>query len=233
MPSWMTETQFRERVNPNNDFSHVENYLFQLKQFTQQTQGWHGKIYPFIPLNFMESMEIFASRIEKIRPTGIKLHPLQNFPIDKEFLSPYMELIKQHNLLVYIHTDWTPSTEFNKNIPTIFKTFGKIAGFFPDITFIMGHAGNSDSFAFTTAILHKYKNCFAESSISPSTWQLERVVREVSSSKLLLGTNSPFSNPDVEIYKILTLHKVTDEQKTQILFSNAKELLHGRPFLEV
>jgi len=233
MPTWITNTQFREKVNPINDFTQVEHYIEQLKSFGKQSQNWHGKLFPFIPLNFTESVEVFQSRINQIHPTGIKLHPLQGFPIDKKLMKPYMDLVEQHNLLVYIHTDWTPRTEFNKNIPTIFKTFGKIAGFFPSITFIMGHAGNSDSFAFAAPILSAHKNCYAESSISPSTWQLERVVRQVDPSKLVFGSNSPFSNLAVEIYKILTLHKVSDEQKTQILYSNAQELLKTRPYMEV
>jgi len=233
MPSWMTETQFQEKVQPINDFTEVDQYITQLKTFTQHTQNWHGKIYPFIPLNFTESVEVFANRIQQLHPTGIKLHPLQNFPIDKKMMTPYMELVQNHNLIVYIHGNWVPRTEFNKNVPTIFKTFGKIAGFFPGITFIMGHAGLSDSFLFAANVLKEHPNCFVETSLSPSTWQLERVVHEVSPTKLLFGSNSPFANPAVEIFKILSLHKVSDEEKTQILYSNAKELLKTHQHMEV
>lgn len=233
MPSWTTVEQFREKVKPINDFTQPELFLSRLENFYQNSHGWHGKIYPFIPIDFNKSSDNLVTLIEKYHPTGIKIHPLQNFPIEQEFLSPYMKIIEAQNLITYIHTDWTPSTEFNKNRPTIFSTFGKIAKTFPNITFIMGHAGNADSFAFAANIIKKHPNCYAESSISPSTWQLERIIRQADPTRLLFGSNSPFCNAAVEIYKIQTLFKVTEEQKQAIFYINAKNLLENRPYVEV
>jgi hypothetical protein len=233
MPSWTTDTQFREINQPVNDFTKSDRYIEKLNEFYRNTQGWHGKIYPFLPLELRLSPEQLSEKINIYKPTGLKLHPLQNFPIEINVLTPYMKIVEDKNLLVYIHTDWTPSTEYGKNRPTIFATFGKIAKMFPQITFIMGHAGNADSFAFAANILKKYPNTYAESSIAPSTWQLERIVRQVDPTRLLFGSNSPYCNLAVELYKIQTLFKVSDLQKEAIFYANAKKLLQNRPFVEV
>ena len=248
MPTWKTLETINFSKNNVNDFTNPTTYLKNLENIEKTFHEWKGKIYKFIPVDFSKTQNEFSDIIEKIKPAGIKLHPLQNFKIDKQTLDQYFAIAQEKKLIVYIHTDWIPSTEWRKMKGTIKKTFEKIVKLYPNIKFIMGHAGNNDSYLLIWKLFKKYPNIYAETSLSPTPQELEKIIYKIDKTEkidttddtdsivkgcVLFGSNFPFSSTSVEITKILKMKRVTESDKKAVLYNNALELLKNSQFVEV
>jgi hypothetical protein len=230
MPSWKTMETFDFSEAVPNDFTNPSQYFHQFEIIESNPTMDSIKKFYFFPLDFTQSIEIFESQIKKYRPAGIKLHPLQNFPIEKSSLEPYFSMCARHHLLIYIHTDWVPSAEFGQYRNRMSETFGTIVNWFPDITFIMGHAGNNDSWVNIWKYTKKFPNIVIETSMAPSPGEIEKVIQKCGIERVVFGSNFPFCNPLVEIVKIQALNHVNLEEKQMILSQNALNLLKGLNF---
>jgi len=221
-----------------NDFNKPEDYLERLKKLKaifheNNSIGWKGNIFIFLPIIFNKKVTEFEELIINFKPAGLKLHPLQNFKIDKKILDPWFNLAKKYDLIVYIHTDWVPSTEWKKNKNLMAETFGKIAELYPNVKIIMGHAGSNDSYLNVWKYVKKYKNVFVETSLSPTPQELEKVVYKADETRLLFGSDYPFSKIEGEIMKIYKMRRISQEQKEAIFYDNALKLLKSQPYIEI
>jgi len=236
MPSWKIKsvTDFQSKLP--NDFT--INFIEKVEKGITNLHktDWSGKIYIFAPIvmaatfsSLNESYLSTLTNLKRIRIAGVKFHPLQQFPITREFLDPIMKIIKREHLAVYIHTDWIPSTEFGKVKGLMPETFNKIVGWYPDVNFIMGHSGNNDSYLSIWKVVKKYPNVIAETSMAPAPQELEKIIKHCGVRRVVFGSNFPFSSPQVEILKILRLYKISDEEKQQIFYHNAIEFLRDLP----
>ena len=226
MPSWKTLDMIDFSVAPHNDFTDPTFYLNSIQQNSEILNNSKVPIYLFLPSLFRpQALEIFTHLLDQLHPAGVKIHPLQNFPLTHAVLDPVMECIGKRKILVYIHTDWVPSAEFGKYKITLKQTFGWFAQEYPDITFIMGHAGNNDSWVGIWKLMQKYPNTICETSMAPSTGELEKVIHRLGVERVLFGSNFPYCSPDVEIKKIRCLFEVSDEEKSRIFYDNAQKRL--------
>ncbi|TXT53385.1 MAG: hypothetical protein BAJALOKI2v1_1000008 [Promethearchaeota archaeon] len=107
------------------------------------------------------------------------------------------------------------------------ETFEKIVSFFPDFQYIIGHAGGSGAFLDIWKTCKRHPNVYIETSMAPTTSPLEEVIWKLGPERILFGSNFPYCSTSVEIRKILSLYKVSDEDKKQILESNAEVLFKG------
>jgi hypothetical protein len=221
MPSWRTLDH-----SMKNDFVDIPAYLDKTLGATSQLRNFKiaEEITPVIPIDFTQPPQNLRMNLDHIQPAGIKLHPLQEFPIDPSFLDPYFTIIRQEHLFVYVHTDWVPSTEFGKYRITLNENFGHLAKFYPDIPFIMGHSGNSDSWVNIWKLMKKYPNTLCESSMAPSSGELEKVITKLGIDRVLFGSNFPFCSPAVEITKIHLMPGLTRKDREQILYENGSKL---------
>ncbi|MHA1821775.1 MAG: amidohydrolase family protein [Promethearchaeota archaeon] len=241
MPSWKKLGQFNFAEKYPNDFLEPDNYLKNLDMMIKELEqteggtGWRGDIYKFIPIDFKKDAGHLEEIIENVNPAGVKIHPLQDFPIDRRFLEPYFKVVQEHDLLLYIHTDWVPTTEWHKVKNLLPETFERIAKWFPDFTIIMGHAGNNDSYVNVWKILKKYKNVVIETSLSPAPQEIEKVKKHIKDGykRILFGSNFPFSSTGVELTKIFKMNYFTHEEKEAILRVNAKNLLKDRAYIKI
>jgi len=202
----------------------------QFGKYKERIQNeYHNKIQLnlFIPIIFNHSPADFERAINQYHPQGVKIHPLQNFSISKAQLEPYLEIVQKNKIPLYIHTDWVPSAEFGKYRINLNETFGKITDMYPGITFIMGHAGNSDSWVNIWKLLQKRPNVYVETSMAPSPGELEKIVQKIGPNRILFGSNFPFCEPNVELMKIIMLNHVSDEEKNQIVYNNALKIMEG------
>ena len=235
MPSWKTPDMIDFSAPAENDFTDTESYLQDLEDIGSELKkgGWMGKIYRFVPLDFSRDPENLSSVIQRTRAAGVKIHPLQNFPITRDFLEPYMKVLEEHDAILYVHTDWVPSTEWKKTKNLMKETFGNIAGWFTGIPIILGHAGNNDSYVNIWKWVKKYPHVYVETSLSPAPQEIEKIKRHGGVDRILFGSNHPYSSTAVELQKILKMNYFNEEEKAQVLRENAVALLEGRPHITI
>jgi len=230
MPSWRSY----DILSINNKYnSQFLDYLPIIEQFQKYKEKIKNKdqnevrLNLFIPILFNHTPADFEGIINKYHPNGAKIHPLQNFTVSKEQFEPYFEIVQKKKMPIYIHTDWIPSAEFGKYQININETFGQITDMYPSIKFIMGHAGNSDSWVNIWKLLKKRSNVYVETSMAPSPGELEKIIQKIGPNKIVFGSNFPFCDPSVELMKIIMLNHVSDEEKNQIVYDNALKIMEG------
>ncbi|MEX2684944.1 MAG: amidohydrolase family protein [Candidatus Sigynarchaeota archaeon] len=229
LPSWREYRASACDAYPSNDFTNIFWYKADVKTIRQKFAGWAGQLFTFIPVDFQGGVDKFKRDLDELDPAGVKLHPLQCFPLDKGFLDPFFRIIRDRDLLVHVHTDWPSRTEFGKFKPVLGATFGKLARWYTDITFIMGHAGNNDSYLNIWKIVKRCPNCIVETSMAPTPAELDRVIARVGADRIVFGSNFPYCNTAVEITRVLALHRASAEDKRGILGENARTILKDKP----
>jgi predicted TIM-barrel fold metal-dependent hydrolase len=235
MPSWKRYDDQQDgdgsKNKTGNDFGNYISYIQNFQEIQSAFRNLHSlssfKAFLFLPILFEEPYEKFTEIVHQYQPAGLKLHPLQNFPIKKVILEPYLQIAAKKKIPIYIHTDWVPSAEYGKYRNTIKENFGEITALFPEITFIMGHAGNSDSWVNIWRLIQKHPNVMVETSMAPSPGELEKVVQNIGIERVLFGSNFPFCEPSVELMKIIMMNGVSESDKERIVFDNAIKLMGG------
>ncbi|MHA1794401.1 MAG: amidohydrolase family protein [Promethearchaeota archaeon] len=208
------------------DFNHLEKYHETIAKILEK---YAGKLKAFIGIDFNKEPEKILDDIAFVGAAGIKIHPLlQGIKIqDKEFMKPFMSVIKKSKLPLYVHTDH-PGVPIYYKYRTLLKSrFGRLAKNFPDVNpIIMGHAGNNDSYLDAKDVIVRRDNVLVETSLSPVPSEIEKIVKRVNNgeNRILFGSNEPYSSFQVEVKKIEIL-SITDEQKRKILSENARRLL--------
>ncbi|MFX0099550.1 MAG: amidohydrolase family protein [Candidatus Hodarchaeota archaeon] len=188
------------------------------------------KLGCFIGINFSKDPESIASDFNALEGAlGVKIHPLlQEIQInDKEFMAPYMAVIKKLDVPVYVHTDHPGVPDYQKYRNLLKSKFGRFAKNFPEHDrIIAGHAGNNDNYLVMKEVLKLRKNVYVETSLAPVPTEFEKMVKRIEGGedKVLFGSNMPYCSIDVELKKIEILN-ISSEQKNKILQINARRVL--------
>ncbi|MHA1341826.1 MAG: amidohydrolase family protein [Promethearchaeota archaeon] len=240
MPSFRTLNTIDISPTIQNDFNNSNQYFKLIRKLKKNefeidfnSLKWNGKIFIFLPILFEKNIKEFEQLIQELNPAGLKLHPLQGFDINKKTLDPWMMLAKKYNLIVYIHTDWVPSTEWKKTKNLMAETFCKIVKLYPQNVIVMGHAGSNDSYLNIWKYVKKYKNIIVETSLSPTPQELEKVIYKADPNRIVFGSDFPFSKIEGEIIKIHKMKRVNLEQKEAVFYENAKNILKNRPYIKI
>ncbi|MHA1436108.1 MAG: amidohydrolase family protein [Promethearchaeota archaeon] len=210
------------------DFSNYKLYYDRIQNIIKKYKN-NCKVFGYLDFskNFEQNKSFLLQQKVDLNIQGIKIHPDQNFIIKKSFLSSYFKIISDilgYNTPIYIHMDW-PLLEINKFAPNGKKgTFNKIVSFFPDFKFIMGHAGGSGDYLNIWKSCKRFPNVYIETSMAPVTSSLEEVIWKIGHEKIIFGSNYPYCGTSIELVKILSLYKVTDNDKRAILESNWEAL---------
>lgn len=210
-----------------NDFNDLRGYFRRINPIVNKFKKF---CLVFGALDFAKSPEKNRILIEeqKIKEDikGIKFHYEQNFTLDRDYLVPYFKVIEDvfgFDIPIYIHTDWPLKGE--RLEPTKLKdSFSKFPEFFPEHKYIAGHAGCSGAYLSVWKVCKKFSNVFVETSMCPTTPTLEEIVWKVGSDRILFGSNYPYCATSVEVVKILSMYKVTDEDRENIFYNNAEVL---------
>ncbi|MHA1490594.1 MAG: amidohydrolase family protein [Promethearchaeota archaeon] len=212
----------------NNDFKNIMSYIQNAKPYHEK---YKEKAIIFGALDFSKDGEYNKELLEKqakFAPIkGIKIHPEQGFKLEKNFLKRYFKCITDvlgNDVPIYVHTDWPLLEEKGFTPNGIKNTFDKIVSFFPEFKFVMGHAGGSADYLNVWKSCKKFSNVYIETSMAPVTSPLSEVVWKVEPERLVFGSNYPYCGTSIEIVKILSLYKVKEEEKKNILESNAEVL---------
>ena len=147
---------------------------------------------------------------------GLVIHPiLQGFEANDPLVFPLVEAALERGMIVYV-TGGAPYLAMPYKI-------ADLAGRYPEGTFIMGHAGWDFHFD-VPYCLEACPNLWAETSKNGLA-NLESLVRKFGSTRLLFGSDHPFSSYAGEIEKIRLLPGLTDSDRENIFRGNARRLL--------
>lgn len=146
---------------------------------------------------------------------GLVLHPiLQGFEANDPLVFPVVEAALALDMVVYV-TGGAPYLAMPYKI-------ADLAGRYPEGRFVLGHAGWDFHFD-VPYCLEACPNLWAETSRNGLA-NLEALSRKFGPSRLLFGSDYPFSSYESEIEKIRLLPGIADEGRAAIFSGNARAL---------
>ncbi|HEX7561360.1 MAG TPA: amidohydrolase family protein, partial [Candidatus Humimicrobiaceae bacterium] len=165
----------------------------------------------------------------KSRILGIKIHPEdhQVAITDKRYEKLWEAAVKK-DIPVLSHT-WNPNVASKSQKYADALLFEEVLSRHPDLKIILGHAGAKDYYYFKVIDLMKKnngKNLFVD--IAGDIFyrgMLELFVRELGSTKILFGTDSPWADPLLTVLYVLD-SKISVEDKENIFYNNAAALFN-------
>ena len=155
---------------------------------------------------------------------GVKIHSgfhAIKVPNDIQKLISFMQDYDK-NLIFYIHS--LPKTSFFGGVST--RDIANLASKNPNLRIIVGHAANTMSYALDVGMtLRRYENIYFETSCSVS-FGIYNLIKTIGHEKILFGSDSPTASTlPIEIEKILSLPRISNEEKQDILYNNVNNLL--------
>ncbi|GAH64466.1 unnamed protein product, partial [marine sediment metagenome] len=117
-----------------------------------------------------------------------------------------------------------PKTSFFGGVST--RDIANLASKNPNLRIIVGHAANTMSYALDVGMtLRRYENIYFETSCSVS-FGIYNLIKTIGHEKILFGSDSPTASTlPIEIEKILSLPRISHEEKQDILYNNVNTLL--------
>jgi predicted TIM-barrel fold metal-dependent hydrolase len=175
------------------------------------------------PESIQESYKILEKHFDE-GFCGVKLNSgihLVEIPDD---VLELVEFMQEYNKLFPLYIHLTPKVTYFKGISR--KDIIKLAELFPELIIIVGHAGFAMEYAVELGLtLKKYQNVYFETSCS-IPYGILVLIKMIGHSRILFGSDAPITNPiQIEIDKILSL-PITDKQKQDIFYNNAKQLFN-------
>ena len=147
---------------------------------------------------------------------GIKLHPdCHGCPIEYKNYNAAYETANELHIPVLIHI-------WGKNEVA---AVDRLAVHYPGARFIMGHAGGDiRSMEDAVDIVNKHDNVYVDLVVSATLeGNVEWFVKEVSSKKVLYGSDMPFLDPRPAIGRV-AFAEISDDEKRDIFGGNMKRI---------
>ena len=155
---------------------------------------------------------------------GVKIHGSFNFfkfPKDILKLAAFMQDFDK-KIILFIHSH--PKTKFYDGSEP--QDIAKLARKFPDLRIIVGHAAYCMEYAVGAGLLlKKFDNIYFETSCSVSLG-IYNLIKTLGHKRLLFGSDSPTTSTlPIEIEKIISLPRTSNEVKQDIFYNNVSNLL--------
>ena len=171
-----------------------------------------------------EDIDGEISHLMELGLKGIKIHPdIQARPLDHPgFLKMYARCEKE-GLPVLMHTGDYRYDYSNPNrlVPVLER--------FEGLTVIGAHFGGWSIWEEATEKMAKYQNLYVDCSSSLPFMEhpeiFVKLIRTYGAHRVLYGTDYPMWSPVEELERFLALD-LTEEERTQIFWKNAKNLFH-------
>lgn len=145
---------------------------------------------------------------------GLMLDPeWENFdPGDRHLAYPLYEVARAHKAPILFHTWYSPSE------PAL---YWEVADDFSEIPIIISHLGGR-LIADAVYIAQRAPNVYLET--SDNMYGVSGPARNVGPDRILFGSHTPFSSPEVEMFKV-TSSDLSEDEKAMVLGGNASRLL--------
>jgi predicted TIM-barrel fold metal-dependent hydrolase len=159
-------------------------------------------------------------KISHLNFMGILFNPVStdSLPYISGVVS-FMEKVALNNLPVII-----PSGQAYVGLP---EQIALLAEKVPSLKIIIGHMGTSAHAIRAIELLDDHPNLYLETSIQQSPDRITLLSKYIQEGRVVFGSASPYSHPEVELLKI-EASRLTDVDKSRLLFHNASVLLNNR-----
>ncbi|HEY41709.1 MAG TPA: amidohydrolase [Dehalococcoidia bacterium] len=179
----------------------------------------------------LQSIEAAVAEIERCVRGGVRgIGEMRLDPeaFDPEVISPIIEVIREHDLILLTHASEPVGHQYagkGKITPDLLNT---LITAYPDITHVLAHWGGGLPFyALMPEVKEAMKNVYFDSAASPFLYVPEvykRVSELVGADKILFGTDYPLL-PQSRLLKEIDSLDLPAETREQILSGNACRLL--------
>lgn len=192
----------------------------ELHQSLDPSSGIYG--YVTVNPNYLElSKKEIKRYLELPEFRGLKFHTsYTGVPIDSEKFMHSVEYAEPYNKPFLLHTY---SQKDVRDVEKLAKRFG-------DVNFIMGHMGGTDAsgtggnWKLAISVASEFSNVYLEICMTRlEAPKIEEAVDKVGSRQILYGSDMTLLNPAHTLGMIMS-SEISKEDKTRILYKNAKEL---------
>ncbi len=185
----------------------------------------HFKGYWSINPNYCNEFYMQIQEFSKTEFVGFKFwSEYHKYPLTGKKYEPALRYAEEHDLLILMHVWKYNIGKEGKEIYNTPSMVGALAKKYPNITFIMGHAGYGE-WEKAIAVANKYSNVYLDITSSYRVnGVVEWLVKDVGSDRVLFGTDTPWFDPYCGIGCIL-FSKITDEDRHNIFHRNAERIL--------
>jgi hypothetical protein len=182
-------------------------------------------LVPFIAINPLKpGWEARMDRLVAAGARGLKVHPYSEF------------MTSDHPLIIRMLRRWAPTglpvlfhTAFNSIAPGFLQMLSRMESYekalrtFPEITFILGHAG-MDFYEKAVEYANTYDNVYLEIDGQPPD-ALARIFDSTDHGRILFGTDWPFFPIVLPLAKLLIGTQGDHTLRRKVLYENAAALL--------
>jgi hypothetical protein len=190
-------------------------------------RAMHGQpaLTPYIAINPLKpGWEARMDRLVAAGARGLKIHPYSEFMTsDHPLIIRMLRRWARTGLPVQFHTAFNAIAPGFLQILARMETYEKALRTFPDITFILGHAG-MDFFEKAMDYANTYPNVYLEIDGQPPA-NLARIFDAVDHSRILFGSDWPFFPLALPLAKVLIATDGDRALRHKVLYSNASALL--------
>ena len=193
---------------PGSKYPEANDYIISsVRKYPANLIGF-GRIDP----RYGEEVIPEIKRLAESGIEGIKLHPtVECFrPDHPSFFKVFQAMVDSNIKLIVTH-----SSESGFAAADLWAT---VANRFPQLNIILAHLNEA-----CIPLLREFPNIYADT--STASISLIRKAYGVSSSKILFGSDYPYTNYQEELGKIIT--NCSDEEKERILLTNFEEVICG------
>ena len=191
----------------------------------QSVQSHRGRLYGaclvngHYPEKSIDELERCFS-VEK-HVVMIKIHPVLNkCSLTDKRLIPVFHFASDRGLIILVHT-WLDNDAYGNQ-----EIFAGVAKEYPDVKWIMGHSGGPYGGRRAVEIAEELPNVFLD--ITTSTCparQIEFLVKEAGSERVLFGTDNPFIDPRPQIGRV-ALANISHNEMANIFGKNIKRYIN-------
>lgn len=194
---------------PGSKYPHANDYIIScMHKYPERLIGF-GRIDPRYGSEITTEIE----RLGNNGIIGIKLHPVvESFYPDHPFFLPVYEALLNSGIrLILTHSSNGGFAEATR--------WANIAETFPQLTIILAHLNEA-----CFPLLRQFSNVYVDTSASSP--QLIEKAYKIDSSKVLFGSDYPYTKWEQEFGKIMRAN-CSIEVREKILFKNFLEVIHG------
>ncbi len=168
-------------------------------------------------------------RLKKAGIKGIKLHPeYQQFFIDDENASQIYNKCAELSMIVLLHCG--KDVAFGAPVHADPERIEKIAGMFPDTTFVCAHMGGYNMWQEFSETVLPHDNLYIDTSMIGTVANLDtqtarRIIDIHGTEKFLFGSDMPWERPGRTVEKILSFG-LSEQDNQRIFYKHAIKLLN-------
>jgi predicted TIM-barrel fold metal-dependent hydrolase len=201
-------------------------YLGETMLIVQAATETQGRVVPFARVHpfwredaVRELREAVAAGVR-----GLKLHPFMDGAFaanDPTLIHPLMRVADESGLVVLVHSGWGWNSA-----PGL---VADLARSFPGVNVVMGHAGRYGYHREAAAVGRDLPNLHFDVAGLSTPGAVEELVRSVGPTRVLFGTDHPYSPLGFELEKTARWTELPWEDVIQVMGGNAARLLKIEP----